>query len=64
MSDRPVETIACLGSNTTASKGTYKWIDELAKRLSNGWQFHVDGIHLNTRGGRILAEVVQQFLDT
>ena len=36
--------------------------DQIAR--SNGWQFHVDGIHLNTRGGRILAEVVQQFLDT
>ena len=31
---------------------------------SNGWEFHVDGIHLNTNGGRILAEVVQQFLDS
>jgi lysophospholipase L1-like esterase len=31
---------------------------------SNGWEFHVDGIHLNTNGGRILTEVVQQFLDS
>ena len=30
----------------------------------NGWQFHIDGIHLNTNGGRILAEVIQQFLDS
>jgi lysophospholipase L1-like esterase len=30
----------------------------------NGWQFHIDGIHLNTRGGRILTEAVQQFLDS
>jgi lysophospholipase L1-like esterase len=30
----------------------------------NGWQFHIDGIHLNTQGGRILTEVVQQFLDS
>jgi lysophospholipase L1-like esterase len=30
----------------------------------NGWQFHIDGIHLNTKGGRILAEAVQQFLDS
>jgi lysophospholipase L1-like esterase len=30
----------------------------------NGWQFHVDGIHLNTQGGRILREAVQQFLDS
>jgi lysophospholipase L1-like esterase len=29
----------------------------------NGWQFHIDGIHLNTQGGRILVEAVQQFLD-
>jgi len=35
MSDRPVETIACLGSSTTASRGTYKWIDELTKRPQN-----------------------------
>lgn len=31
----PVETIACLGSSTTASRGTYKWIDELEKRPQN-----------------------------
>jgi lysophospholipase L1-like esterase len=30
----------------------------------NGWQFHIDGIHLNTNGGRILTEAVQQFLDS
>jgi lysophospholipase L1-like esterase len=36
--------------------------DEIAQ--TNGWQFHIDGIHLNTRGGSILAEVVQQFLDS
>jgi len=30
----------------------------------NGWEFHIDGIHLNTRGGRILTEAVQQFLDS
>ncbi len=30
----------------------------------NGWQFHIDGIHLNSRGGRILTEAVQQFLDS
>ena len=35
MSDRPVETITCLGSSTTASRGTYKWIDELEKRPQN-----------------------------
>jgi lysophospholipase L1-like esterase len=31
---------------------------------SNGWEFHIDGIHLNTRGGRILAEAIQRFLDS
>jgi lysophospholipase L1-like esterase len=29
------ETVACLGSSTTASRGTYKWIDELEKRPQN-----------------------------
>jgi lysophospholipase L1-like esterase len=36
--------------------------DEISK--INGWEFHIDGIHLNTRGGRILTEVVQKFLDS
>jgi len=36
--------------------------DEISQR--NGWEFHIDGIHLNTRGGRILTEVVQRFLDS
>jgi lysophospholipase L1-like esterase len=36
--------------------------DEIAE--INGWGFHIDGIHLNTRGGSILTEVVQQFLDS
>ncbi len=31
----PRETVVCLGSSTTASKGTYKWIDELEKRPQN-----------------------------
>jgi lysophospholipase L1-like esterase len=31
---------------------------------TNGWEFHIDGIHLNTKGGRILAEAIQQFLDS
>jgi lysophospholipase L1-like esterase len=30
----------------------------------NGWKFHIDGVHLNTRGGMILTELVQQFLDS
>jgi lysophospholipase L1-like esterase len=35
-------------------------LDEVAAR--NGWRFHTDGIHLNTRGGRLLADLVQQFV--
>jgi lysophospholipase L1-like esterase len=38
-----------------------RWgLDEIAQR--NGWQFHTDGIHLNSRGGKILADLVQQFV--
>lgn len=29
----------------------------------NGWKFHIEGVHLNTRGGKIFADAVQQFLD-
>jgi lysophospholipase L1-like esterase len=36
--------------------------DEISRM--NGWHFHIDGIHLNSNGGRILVEVVQQFLDS
>jgi lysophospholipase L1-like esterase len=36
--------------------------DEISR--TNGWEFHIDGIHLNTRGGRILTEAIQQFLDS
>jgi lysophospholipase L1-like esterase len=36
--------------------------DEIARM--NGWDFHIDGIHLNSTGGRILVEVVQQFLNS
>ncbi len=36
--------------------------DEIAQ--VNGWEFHIDGIHLNTRGGRILTDAVQRFLDS
>jgi len=31
--------------------------------FANGWDFHVDGLHLNTRGGMILTELVQKYLD-
>lgn len=37
-----------------------KSFDEISR--INGWQFHIDGIHLNTNGGRILVEAVQRFL--
>jgi lysophospholipase L1-like esterase len=36
--------------------------DEIA--TANGWRFHVDGVHLNRRGGLILAGLVQSFLDS
>ena len=36
--------------------------DQIAQ--ANGWRFHVDGVHLNQRGGMILANLVQQFLDS
>jgi len=39
-----------------------KDFDEISR--INGWQFHIDGIHLNTRGGRVLTETVQRFLDS
>lgn len=35
--------------------------DEIASL--NGWRFHSDGIHLNSRGGLILADLVQAFID-
>ncbi len=39
----------------------HKTLDEIS--LANGWKFHTDGLHLNTRGGMILANLVQEFLD-
>ena len=36
--------------------------DEISRM--NGWDCHIDGIHLNSKGGRMLVEVVQQFLDS
>ncbi len=38
----------------------HKSLDEIGRR--NGWQLHTDGIHLNSRGGKILADLVQEFL--
>jgi len=40
-----------------------RWsLDRIAEH--NGWRFHTDGIHLNSRGGKILADLVQAFLAT
>jgi lysophospholipase L1-like esterase len=39
-----------------------KTSDEIG--AANGWKFHVDGVHLNRRGGMILADLVQDFLDS
>jgi lysophospholipase L1-like esterase len=38
----------------------HKDLDEVGKQ--SGWRFHVDGIHLNSRGGKILADLVQEFV--
>jgi hypothetical protein len=35
--------------------------DEVAQL--SGWRFHSDGIHLNSRGGIIAADLIQQFID-
>ena len=35
--------------------------DEVARL--NGWHFHTDGVHLNSRGGMIVADLVQEFID-
>ena len=34
--------------------------DEVGAR--NGWRFHADGIHLNSRAGLIVADLVQSFI--
>jgi lysophospholipase L1-like esterase len=34
--------------------------DEIGVR--NGWKLHRDGIHLNSRSGRLLADIVDEFL--
>jgi lysophospholipase L1-like esterase len=36
--------------------------DEIARM--NGWRFHSDGVHLNSRGGMIVANLVQEFIDS
>jgi lysophospholipase L1-like esterase len=37
-----------------------KSLDEVGKQ--SGWRFHVDGVHLGSRGGKILADLVQEFV--
>lgn len=39
----------------------HKSPDEVAQM--NGWRFHTDGVHLNSRGGMLAADLVQGFLD-
>jgi hypothetical protein len=29
----------------------------------NGWDFHTDGVHLNSRGGLIVADLVEKFIE-
>jgi lysophospholipase L1-like esterase len=35
-------------------------LDEAGK--AEGWQFHINGYHLNSRSGKILADLVQEFV--
>jgi len=35
-------------------------LDEIGQQ--NGWRFHSDGIHLNSRSGKVLADLVQEFV--
>ena len=37
-------------------------LDQIAQR--NGWRLHTDGLHLNSRGGTIVADLVQEFIDS
>jgi lysophospholipase L1-like esterase len=39
----------------------HKSPDEVAQ--INGWRFHTDGVHLNSRGRMIVADLVQEFID-
>lgn len=38
----------------------HKDLDEVGRQ--GGWRFHVDGLHLNSRSGKILADLVQEFV--
>ncbi len=40
----------------------HKSHDEIGQ--PSGWRFHRDGIHLNSRSGKLLADLVQEFLST
>jgi lysophospholipase L1-like esterase len=40
----------------------HKSPDEIAR--INGWRFHTDGVHLNSRSGIIIADLVQGFIDS
>jgi len=40
----------------------HKSNDEIGEM--NGWRFHRDGIHLNSTSGKLLANMVQEFLTT
>jgi lysophospholipase L1-like esterase len=35
--------------------------DEIAQ--INGWNLHTDGVHLNSRGAMIVADLIQEFID-
>jgi lysophospholipase L1-like esterase len=35
--------------------------DEVARM--NGWRFHTDGVHLNSRSGLLVADLVQRFIE-
>jgi lysophospholipase L1-like esterase len=39
----------------------HKSPDEVAQM--NGWRFHTDGVHLNSRGGMIVTDLIQEFVD-
>lgn len=36
-------------------------VDDVAAR--NGWRLHSDGVHLNSRGGRLVVDSLQTFID-
>jgi hypothetical protein len=38
----------------------HRSLDKIAQK--NDWRFHTDGVHLNSRGGKILADLVQEFI--